>query len=122
MVKNKTIVVIDDEAGICDILKKLLEPDGYGVFTSCDPEEGIKVVEEKRPDCVLLDIKMPKLDGIDVLTRIKGFDQNIAVVMITGYGTLESAMESMKIGAFDYITKPFDLDYVKNVVERAIVR
>jgi len=120
MVVNKKIVVIDDEPGICDILRKLLEREGYVVMTSLVPQEGLKLVEDESPGVVLLDIKMPGMDGVEVLSKIKEKNKDIAVIMITGYGNIETAMESMKLGAYDYITKPFDLDFIKNLVARCL--
>lgn len=117
---GKKIMVIDDESGVCDILKRVLEKEKFSVIVSNDPEEAIEAVYKEKPECVLLDIKMPKMDGIDVLSKIKSFDQNIKVIMITGYGNIENAMESMKLGAYDYITKPFDLEFIKNLVTRAL--
>lgn len=116
---RKKIMVIDDEYSVCDILSKLLSKE-YDVVTSSDPIEALTIIGRSSPDCVILDIKMPKMDGIDVLTKIKEQDPKIEVIMITGYGTLETSMEAMKLGAYDYITKPFDLDYVKNLVKRAL--
>lgn len=117
---TKKVMIIDDEPGICDILQRLLTEAGYNVLTSLDPEEGLVSVDKEKPDCVLLDIKMPKMDGIDVLSRIKEIDKKIGVIMITGYGNIETAMESMKLGAFDYVTKPFELEFVKTLVGRCI--
>lgn len=119
---SKKIIVIDDEQGICDLLKRIFESEGYEIKTETDPLKGIQLAEEDNPDCVLLDIKMPAMDGIDVLSKIKDYNKNIGVIMITGYGNIESAMESMKLGAYDYITKPFDIDFIKNLVKRCLER
>lgn len=116
----KKIIIIDDEPSVCDILKKLFTKEGYKVTAETDAEKGMDAVKKEKPDCLLLDIKMPKVDGIDLLAKIKKFDPSIIVIMITGYGTLESAMESMKLGAFDYITKPFDMDYIKSLVMKSL--
>lgn len=117
MRKKPQILVIDDEKDICTVLKKALTLDGYTVFTALDGVSGLKIVKEKRPDITLLDLKMPKMDGIEVLRHIKKIDKNIVVVIITGYGTMATARMAMKLGAFDYITKPIDLEYVKAVIE-----
>jgi len=120
MVKDPTILVIDDDEEICGFLKDLLTAEGYTVITASDPEEGSKKVEELRPDLVLLDLKMPKMDGVEVLRQIKKLDETIAVIIMTGYGTMESATAAMRLGAFDYITKPFDLAHLKALVKEAL--
>jgi DNA-binding NtrC family response regulator len=114
------IVIIDDEIDICMLLRKILSEEGYVIKAETDPVKALAIVEEENPDCVLLDIKMPKMSGVEVLSAIKDLNRNTPVIMITGYGTLENAMESMKLGAYDYITKPFDIDYIKNMVTHAL--
>lgn len=116
--KNKPqILVIDDEKDVCNIFEKSLIQEGYTVFTALDGLSGLKIVKEKKPDIVLLDLKMPKMDGIEVLRNIKKIDKNIVVIIITGYGTMDSARMAMRLGAFDYITKPIDLEYVNAVIK-----
>jgi two-component system response regulator (stage 0 sporulation protein F) len=112
------MIVIDDEVGICDVLKKLFTHEGYEVWAETDPIKGLDLVRDKAPDVVLLDIKMPGMDGLDVLKRIKERDEKIAVIMITGHGALDSAMESLKLGAYDYISKPFDLAFITDLVKK----
>lgn len=116
----KKIVVIDDEQNVCDLLEKLFTQKGYKVKTSVSAGYGLDLVEQENPDCILLDIKMPEMDGIEVLSRIKKINDKAGVIIITGYGNIENAIESMKLGAFDYITKPFDLDFIVTLVERCI--
>ena len=111
------ILVIDDERGVCALFKRFLTPEGYIVLTALDGMSGLKIVEEKKPDMVLLDLKMPKMDGIEILRRIKKIDKNIVVIIITAYGTMDTARMAMKLGAYDYITKPFHLDHVKAVIK-----
>ena len=116
--KNKpNILVIDDEKDIGYFFKKALSLEGYTVFTALDGVSGLKIVKEKKPDIVLLDLKMPKMDGIEVLRHIKKIDKNIVVIIITGYGTMDTARMAMKFGAFDYITKPIELKHVKAVIK-----
>ncbi len=119
---NPTILVIDDEVEICSFLEDLLTPAGYTVYTANRPEEGLKKVEQLRPDVVLLDLKLPDMNGVEVLRRIKTFDDTIAVIMMTGYGTMESAMAAMRLGAFDYITKPFDLAHLRSLINDALTQ
>lgn len=110
------ILIIDDEKDIGLYFKKVLAPEGYTVYTALDGVDGLQIVKEKKPDIVLLDLKMPKMDGIEVLQKIKKIDKNLIVIVITAYGTMETARMAMKFGAFDYITKPVDLEYVKAVI------
>ena len=114
------IMVVDDEESVCLLLRKLFEGEGYKVITETDPIKAIELVKVDRPDCMLLDIKMPRKEGVEVLACVKEFDKSIEVIMITGYSSIENAMESMKLGAFDYITKPFDLNFVKDLVKRSL--
>ncbi len=119
LAKNK-ILVVDDERDMRNGLQKILSRKGYSVDTA---EDGIRAVEKMKQSSfhvVIADLKMPHMDGIDVLRKAKGIDQTIAVIIITGYGTITSAVESMKLGAFDYIAKPFKPDDISLVVERAL--
>lgn len=118
MMRDKPqVLVIDDEKDICNLFEEALTPEGYEVFTALDGESGLKIIGEKKPDIVLLDLKLPKMNGIEVLRRIKRIDKNIVVIIITAYGTMDTARMAMKIGSYDYITKPFDLNYVKAVIK-----
>jgi len=118
--EERTIVVIDDEVEICDLLKDLLTAEGYKVSTATDSEQGLQMAMKQRPDLVLLDMNMPRMDGIEVLRQIKKADEAISVIIITGFININLARDAMRLGAFDYITKPFDLAYVKALVENAL--
>jgi len=120
MGKEASIVVIDDEVEICSFLKDLLTAEGYTVFTACDPVEGLWKVEKLRPDLVMLDLRMPRMNGIEVLRRIRKIDAAITVIIITGFGTVGSARDAMRLGAFAYITKPFNLAEVRALVKAAL--
>lgn len=120
MAEERTIVVIDDEVEICDLLKDLLTAEGYKVSTATDSEQGLQMAMKQRPDLVLLDMNMPRMDGIEVLRQIKKADEAISVIIITGFININLARDAMRLGAFDYITKPFDLAYVKALVENAL--
>lgn len=111
------ILVIDDDKDVGYIFKKALAMEGYSVLTALDGVSGLRIVKEKKPDIVLLDLKMSKMNGIEVLRRIKKIDENIVVIIITGYGTMDTARTAMKFGAFDYITKPIDLEHVNAVIK-----
>lgn len=120
MKDKAAILVIDDEKGICDFFQKVLTKEGYRVLTALNGQRGLAITERERPDMVLLDLKMRGLDGIEVLRQIKKIDKNIVVIMLTAYGTMESARMAMRLGAFDYLTKPFDLEYVKAVIKDGV--
>ncbi len=114
------ILVVDDEESIRWTLGKALEKEGYGVRAVGRGEEAISRVEGEGADLVLLDIKMPDRDGLEVLSRIKALRPDVPVIMMTAFGTMQVAVEAMKKGAYDYITKPFDLAEVVILVGRAL--
>lgn len=115
-----TILIIDDEKGVGDILKKILSKEGYDVHAVTRGQDGVKLVREKDVHLVILDIKMPEMDGIEVLQKIHEIKKDVVVIMLTAYGTLTTAREAMKLGAYDYITKPFDNDFVKAMVKEGL--
>lgn len=117
---QKKIMVVDDERSVCEVLKRLLDKEGYAVKTESEPEKAIEGFSIFLPDCVLLDLKMPAVDGLDLLVKMKEISPSCQVVVVTGHGGLESAMEAMKLGAYDYITKPFDLEYIRLIVKKAL--
>ncbi len=119
-VAQNRILVVDDEIDMRNGLQKILSRKGYSVDTA---EDGIRAVEKMKQSSfqvVIADLKMSHMDGIDVLRKAKDIDQAIAVIIITGYGTVTSAVESMRLGAFDYIAKPFKPDDISLVIERAL--
>ena len=113
------IVVIDDETGPRESLRMILKDD-YQVSLADGALAGLELIEQVRPDLVFLDIKMPQMEGTEVLRRIKEFDSDIEVAMITAYAALESAQHALRHGAIDYLIKPFAVDDVLEVVERAL--
>jgi len=116
----KTILVVDDEESICQVLEGILSDEGYDVLTATSGEECIEIVDNELPDLVLLDIWLPGIDGIEVLTQIKAKYAQIPVIMISGHGTIESAVKSTKLGAFDFIEKPLSLSKVVLTVDHAL--
>lgn len=117
---SKTILVVDDEKEICTVLSDNLYQEGYRVFTAYNGKKALELVKKEKPDLVLLDIRMPEMDGIEVLRRIKKMKKEIVVIILTAYGTLETARKAMKLGAYDYITKPFDLFLLKSIVKEGL--
>jgi len=119
MVKGK-ILVIDDEQIVLKSCRRILEGESHQVFTVPSGQEAFEVLAKEPIDIVITDIKMPGMDGMQVLDRIKKEYPDVLVIMITGYSTVQSAVEAMKLGAFDYIPKPFTPDEVSVVVQRAL--
>lgn len=116
----KTILIADDEKNMIWALKKALKDENYKIITASDGLEAYSIAASEEPDLVLLDLRMPKMDGLEVLKKLKEDDRSIPVVMITAHGTMESAIDAMKLGAIDYISKPFDIEELKLVINKAL--
>ncbi|MCK4389572.1 MAG: response regulator [Desulfobacterales bacterium] len=117
MKRKQTILVVDDEEMILAVFQRLLSKEQYTVLTASNGKKALEVVAEKSPDLVMLDLKLPDMSGIDVLRRIKRINENIEVIIITGYGTMKTARAAMRLGAYDYVTKPFDNNYITALIE-----
>jgi DNA-binding NtrC family response regulator len=115
-----TILVVDDEKEICDLFDEALTQEGYEVVTATDGVEALSLGRQSRLDVALLDIKMPGMDGIEVLQKLREVKKDVEVIVLTGYGTLKTAKEAMRLGAYDYLTKPFDLRLVKEIIREAL--
>lgn len=116
------ILVIDDEKNIRLMLMKCLASEGYNVDTAEDGSCGIEMFKQGNYDIVLLDMKMPGMNGLEVLKRLKEIDISLPVIMMTAFGTIESAVEAMKLGAVDYIRKPFTPDLIRSEVRSVLER
>ncbi len=114
------ILIVDDNKNMQIILNNLLVDEGYDVISATNGKDGLVAVIEQSPDLVLLDIRLPEMNGIDILQQITKFEKEIPVIMITAYGDVETAVETMKLGAFDYITKPFVNEELKLVIRKAL--
>ena len=114
------ILIIDDEKAIRKTLSEILSYEGYKIDEAGDGEEGLKKVKEKEYDVILCDIKMPKLDGIEFLEKTRETHPDIPVIMISGHGTIETAVEAVKKGAYDYISKPPDLNRLLITIRNAM--
>jgi len=114
------ILVIDDEAAIRDSMKMILEYEGYEFVGAGTGQDGLGVIEKEPPDLVFLDIKMPGMDGLEVLGRIKAVNETLPVVIVSGHGTTATAVEATKKGAFDFIDKPFSPDRIHVTVRNAL--
>src|SRR4030042_2567100 len=117
---NPRILVVDDEMIVCESCQRILEEEGYEVEIALSGREAFKKMRE-NPFCIVItDLKMPEIDGIEVLKRFRKEYPDKIVIMITGFGTVQTAVEAMKFGAFDYIPKPFTPDEVSIVVKKAV--
>ncbi|MFH1905508.1 MAG: sigma-54 dependent transcriptional regulator [bacterium] len=119
MPKNK-ILIIDDEKSMLEFLSIMLTKDGFSVATSDMGQEGINMFKNTHFDLVIIDIKMPEVSGIDVLKSIRSYDTSAVVLMITAYASVDTAIEAMKLGAFDYIAKPFKIERIRVVIGKAL--
>jgi two-component system nitrogen regulation response regulator NtrX len=114
------ILVIDDEAAIRDSMKMILEYEGYEFVGAANGQEGLALVDKVSPDLVFLDVKMPGMDGLEVLGRIKATNETLPVVIVSGHGTIDTAVEATKRGAFDFIEKPLSRDRIDVTVRNAL--
>jgi two-component system, NtrC family, response regulator PilR len=114
------ILIVDDEQSMRDFLSIMLKKEGYEVVSAENGNDALKAVQADIFDLVITDVKMPGMDGIGVLKAVKDVSPETVVIMITAYATAETAVEAMKLGAYDYITKPFKVDEIKLVIEKAL--
>jgi nitrogen regulation protein NR(I) len=118
--EKKQVLIVDDEPNLRKILSAQLTRDGYDVMIAEDGEQGLSMLKEHHIDMVITDLKMPKVDGMTLLKEALREDPELPVVMITAHGTVDTAVEALKSGAFDYLTKPFDKDEVRQIVAKAL--
>lgn len=118
---TNSILVADDERGLRESFRMILK-DHYNVLVAENGAECLRIVKEKRPNLVLLDVRMPGVDGIEVLKEIKKIDSRIPIIIITAAGTHQMAIEALKLGASDFIAKPFDLHHVREVIENNLLQ
>ena len=114
------ILVVDDDAAIRDSLKMTLEYDGYDVMQAATGEEGVKLIEREAPDLVFLDVKMPGMDGLEVLQKVRHLAEVTPIVVISGHGDISTAVEATRLGAFDFIEKPLERERVLVTVRNAV--
>ncbi len=114
------ILIVDDELNMRLVLSTMLKKEGYEVASASDGREALQILKSSKIAVVVSDLKMPDIDGMELLSRISEQYPEVPVIMITAHGTIATAVEALKKGALDYITKPFDLDELKNVISKAI--
>ncbi len=117
---RKRLLIVDDEESIRKSLLGALSDEGYEVFTAQDGNEALDLVETTRPHLILLDIWMPQMDGMEVLRRLREDFPEVAVIMISGHGTIETAVKAAKLGAYDFIEKPLSLEKIIITIDHAL--
>ena len=116
------ILIVDDEEIVIRSCLRILDGDEFHVESVQDGRDALRKIEENSYDVMILDVMMPNIDGLEVLRRVKETHPNVDVIMITGLSQIDTAVQAMKLGAFDYISKPFEPDELKLVVQRALER
>ncbi len=116
----KTVLVIDDDESLRRVVEYNLHEEGYRVLTATDGTSGLQAFQGQPVDLVLSDVRMPEMDGLELLTRVKAMQPDLPVIILTAHGTINSAVEAMKLGAFDYLTKPFNREQLKAAVRKAL--
>src|SRR6267154_5644758 len=117
---RKSILVVDDEKSQREILEEILSSEGYDVTMASSGEAAMKFVESRRFDLVLTDLKMTGMSGLDLLKELTDFDKSIIVILLTAHGTIDSAVDALRLGAFEYLQKPYDKDKLLDTVSRAL--
>src|SRR5271165_749071 len=118
--ERKQVLIVDDEPNLRRILSAQLTRDGYDALTAEDGERGLHLLREHHIDLVITDLKMPRVDGMTLLKKALEEDPELPVVIVTAHGTIDTAVEALKCGAFDFVTKPFDKDEVRQIVGKAL--
>ena len=114
--------MVDDEAEIRSLLGAVLQAKGFEVVTAADGAAALEQVQRERPSVILMDLSMPRMNGMDALPEIKRLDPEVPVIICTAHADLATAVRAMKLGAYDYLTKPFDLEFLDLTLERAVER
>ncbi len=107
------VLVVDDEPDAVELLQEFLTAKGYEVLAASNGEDAVRTVKEERPHLILLDVRMPKMNGLEVLKQVWEIDHEVGVIMVTAVNEEETGREALKLGAFDYITKPLDFNYLE---------
>jgi len=114
------ILIIDDDEMQLKILSSILAPEGYQIHATADGPQGILIFKEQRPDLVLLDIGLPSMSGLEVLREIRDLEPNAKIIVITGYGSVESVVLTIRSGACDFIHKPYNLEMLLKKIESTL--
>jgi len=117
--KAAGVLVVDDDSNLRELLEEAVRDWGYAVTTARSGEEALESIGRKKFNIVICDLKMPGMDGLELLKKIKACDKKVHVIVITGYATLETVVKTIEAGAFDYITKPFRLEELRRIMNKA---
>ncbi|MGX1378671.1 two-component system response regulator (stage 0 sporulation protein F) [Priestia megaterium] len=117
---QRKFLIVDDQYGIRILLTEVLQKEGYTTFQAANGFQAIDITKEQAPDLVLLDMKIPGMDGIEILKRLKQHDETIKVIIMTAYGELDMIQEAKDLGALTHFAKPFDIDEIRKVVREYI--
>ena len=118
--EEQVILIVDDEEGLREGLSKLLEDEGYAVECAEDGEKALEIVRSTHIDLMLTDMRMPGMSGIDLLKQVRKIREEIGVIILTGYGEIESYIEAMNFGAMEYVSKPFKVNELKFIVSKIL--
>lgn len=118
--KNKRIMIVDNEEPICDLYKRVFLREGYSVEAFTDGAQAIERIKQQKFDLVLTDLKMPYIDGFDVIRMVREISPETIIIVVSGYPTIESVIRSVRLGAVDYIMKPFEVPDLLSKVKRCL--
>ncbi|MGH3054355.1 MAG: response regulator [Gaiellaceae bacterium] len=121
MEERASLLIVDDERGPAESLRMIFKP-SYNVYTANGGQQAMEILQSTPIDVVTLDLRMPAMSGVEVMERIKAYDSDIEVIVVTGYSSLDSAIKGLRHGVFDYISKPFDVPQISDLVRRAVAR
>jgi DNA-binding NtrC family response regulator len=122
VIEDRCVMVVDDEPGVRGVLSSMLQRAGYEVHTAADAEEALRLFHSLEVDAVITDVRMPGKDGVELLEELHEMRADLPVLLVTGFGTIDGAVQAMKLGATDYITKPFKRGRLLAALERALER
>lgn len=117
---QKIILIVDDDEALREALRKILEDDGYGIIVAASGEQAIEILREHPVDLMLTDIRMPGMSGLDLLKKVREIHSTLGVIILTGYGEIESYIEAMHFGALEYLSKPFKANELKFIVNKIL--
>lgn len=118
---NQKVLIVDDQFGIRTLLNEVLQKEGYEIFQAANGLQALQIMKKHSPDLVLLDMKIPGMDGLEILEKLKEIDAEVRVLIMTAYGELDMIEKTKKLGALAHFSKPFDIDEVRSAVKKYLV-